>query len=122
MTDSSSSDLIANYLAAWNEADPDARRSLIQRHWTDVPVYVDPMTEAQGAEAISATIGAVHDQFPGFVFTPVGDVDAHHNQARFHWGLGPAGAEPIVIGFDVVVTDDSGRIDRVLGFLDRVPS
>jgi hypothetical protein len=60
-------------------------------------------------------------QFPDFVFTSIGDVDTHHNQARFQWGLGPADAEPVIIGFDVVVTDTDGRIEHVLGFLDRVP-
>ena len=61
-------------------------------------------------------------QFPGFVFTPAGPVDAHHQQARFTWGLGPAGAEPVVVGFDVAVTGDDGRITTVLGFLDKVPA
>ncbi|MGH8862139.1 MAG: nuclear transport factor 2 family protein, partial [Jatrophihabitantaceae bacterium] len=42
--------------------------------------------------------------------------------ARFAWGLGPAGAEPIVEGFDVVVLDGDDRIATVLGFLDKVPS
>jgi hypothetical protein len=55
-------------------------------------------------------------------FAPAGPVDAHHQQARFSWTLGPAGAEAPVAGFDVVVTDEDGRIKTVLGFLDRVPS
>ena len=61
-------------------------------------------------------------QFPGFVFTAGAPVDGHHNQARFGWGLGPEGAEPVIEGFDVVVLDESGRIDTVLGFLDKVPA
>lgn len=32
------------------------------------------------------------------------------------------GAEPLVIGFDVAVTDDDDKIRSVLGFLDKVPS
>lgn len=115
------SDLITNYLACWNETDGEARRTLIERHWNPSATYVDPMVAVAGHDELSAAIGAVHEQFPEFVFTPVGDVDAHHDQARFQWGLGPAGAEPVVIGFDVVVTDADGRFERVLGFLDRVP-
>jgi hypothetical protein len=49
-------------------------------------------------------------------------VDAHHQQARFTWGLGPDGAEPLVVGFDVAVTDGDGRLRTVLGFLDKVPA
>lgn len=115
------SDLIEKYLTCWNETDADARRELIERHWSGVATYVDPMVDIAGHDDVNATIGAVQQQFPGFVFTQVGDVDAHHNQARFHWGLGPSDGEPVIVGFDVIVTDSDGHIERVLGFLDRVP-
>jgi hypothetical protein len=115
------SDLIERYLACWNETAPTARRGLIAEHWSEEPSYVDPMVQIEGREALDATIAAVHVQFPGFVFTPVGALDTHHDIARFSWGLGPVGAEPVVIGFDVVITDAEGRIQDVLGFLDRVP-
>jgi hypothetical protein len=48
-------------------------------------------------------------------------VDSHHRQARFTWGLGPAEVEPLVIGFDVAVAGEDGRLTSVLGFLDKVP-
>ncbi|WP_244927977.1 nuclear transport factor 2 family protein [Nocardioides sp. W7] len=118
--------LIENYLNTWNETDPEARRSLIEEHWSAEPLYVDPLVVARGRDQLEATIEAVQTQFPGFVFSRVGDVDAHHDQARFRWGLGPVDAdpqaEPLVIGFDVVVVDPDGRIDSVHGFLDKVPS
>lgn len=115
------SDLMERYLACWNETDPTARRDLLREHWTADATYTDPMADVRGIDAIDATITAVQQQFPGFVFTPGGPVDEHHRQARFTWGLGPRGADPIVEGFDVVVLDDAGRIATVLGFLDRVP-
>ncbi|MGI8677648.1 MAG: nuclear transport factor 2 family protein [Jatrophihabitans sp.] len=115
------SELLMNYLACWNETDAVARRALIDRHWAEQATYVDPMADVAGRDAVSATIGAVQDQFPNSVFMLVGGVDAHHNQVRFQWGLGPVGAEPVVIGFDVVVTGEDGRIESVHGFLDRVP-
>jgi hypothetical protein len=114
-------DIVERYLATWNETDPAARRKLIDELWAEDASYVDPMAEAHGRNAIDATIAAVQGQFPGLVFTPAGPVDAHHRQARFTWGLGPAGAEPIVVGFDVAVTDEDGRLVTVLGFLDKVP-
>ncbi|MFZ0185430.1 MAG: hypothetical protein WAL72_00590 [Streptosporangiaceae bacterium] len=49
-------------------------------------------------------------------------MDANHDQARFTWHLGPAGGEPVVIGFDVVVLSEDGRIASVYGFLDKVPA
>ena len=114
-------DLLERYLACWNETDAAARRALLAEHWTADSTYTDPMVDVTGLDALDATIGAVHDQFPGFVFTPAGPVDAHHEIARFTWGLGPVDAEPLVVGFDVVTTDADGRISAVLGFLDRVP-
>ena len=114
-------DVIARYLACWNETDPAVRRKLIDDLWTADACYIDPMAEAHGRDAIDATIAAVQAQFPGFVFTLAGPVDAHHRQARFTWGLGPDGAEPLVVGFDVAVTDEDRQIVTVLGFLDKVP-
>jgi hypothetical protein len=114
-------DVINRYLDCWNETDPVARRKLVGDIWTADASYVDPLAEAHGRDAIDATIAAVQEQFPGLVFTLAGPVDAHHRQARFTWGLGPEGAEPLVVGFDVAVTDESGKIGTVLGFLDKLP-
>ena len=115
-------DVAERYLACWNESDPAARRRMLDTHWSPDALYVDPMGEARGVDAVEATIAAVHAQFAGFVFTQLDDMDAHHQQARFRWGLGTPGQVPVVEGFDVVVIDDEGRIDRVYGFLDKVPS
>jgi hypothetical protein len=115
-------DLIGKYLATWNETDPARRQKLVAEVFASDAQYTDPLAQVRGRDAIDALIGAVQQQFPGFVFTPGGPVDAHHQQVRFTWGLGPDGAEPPVIGFDVAVTDEAGQIASVYGFLDKVPS
>ena len=115
-------DVITRYLDCWNEADPAKRCELIEDTWAADARYTDPLGEACGREAIDATIAAVQEQFPGLVFTLAGPVDAHHRQARFTWGLGPEGADPLVVGFDVAVTGEDNKIVSVLGFLDKVPS
>jgi SnoaL-like domain len=116
--------LAERYIDLWNETDPAARRRGVDEFWSDNARYVDPMVDAQGREAIDQTIAAVQEQFPGFAVRLAGPVDAHHNQGRFTWELGPAGDEaPIVgFGFDVAVTDADGRFQTVLGFLDKVPT
>jgi hypothetical protein len=114
-------DVITRYLDCWNETDPAARRKLIDEVWDADARYTDPLADVQGRDAIDATIAAVQGQFPGFVFSLAGPVDAHHRQARFTWNLGPEGAEPLVVGFDVAETGDDGKIRTVLGFLDVVP-
>jgi SnoaL-like protein len=109
------------YLTAWNATDPAARRAAVDELFSADARYTDPLVDAEGRDAIEATIAAVQQQFPGFVFTLAGPADAHHDQLRFTWHLGPEGAEPPITGFDVAVVDDEGRFRTVLGFLDRVP-
>ena len=115
-------ELVQRYIATWNETDPGARRRAVDELYTEDARYVDPLAVAEGRAAIAATIGAVQEQFPGFRFRLAGPVDAHHDQARFTWELGPEGAEAPIVGFDVAVGDGRGRLRSVLGFLDRVPA
>jgi hypothetical protein len=115
-------DVIERYLDCWNETDPAARRKLIEQVWAPEASYTDPLADVTGRAAIDATIAAVQGQFPGFVFTLAGPVDAHHRQARFSWNLGPAGEEPVVVGSDVALTGPDGEITAVFGFLDKVPA
>ncbi|MFJ8888854.1 nuclear transport factor 2 family protein [Streptomyces sp. NPDC102402] len=114
-------DIVQHYLATWN-ATGGERAALLSQHWSTEVAYTDPLAEVSGHEGITAVIDGVHAQFPGFVFTQVGEADAHHHQVRFRWGLGAEGAEPLVIGFDVLVMDEAGRIQDVRGFLDKVPA
>ncbi len=117
-----STHLADRYLAAWNQTDPAARRALVEELFTEDVRYTDPLADVEGRAALDATIAAVQEQFPGFVFRLAGPVDAHHDQVRFTWHLGPEDGEPPVTGSDVAVTAGDGRIRTVLGFLDRVPA
>lgn len=113
--------LAEQYIAFWNETDPAARRAAIGAVLADGARYTDPLADVTGPDALDSVVGAVQAQFPGLVFT-LGPVDAHHDIARFTWELGPAGGESLVVGFDVVSTGEDGRIERVHGFLDKVPA
>ena len=114
-------DLIDRYLACWNETDSTTRRDLITKTWADDASYIDPLVDARGHDAIDAAIAATQGQFPGHVFALAGSIEAHHDVARFSWGLGRDGDEPLVIGSDVASVGTDGRLARVVGFLDKVP-
>jgi SnoaL-like domain len=114
--------VVQRYLAAWNASDPAERRAAIEAVFAPDARYVDPLADVTGTEALDALIAGVQQQFPGMRFGPVGDVDAHHDVCRFRWGLGPEGAEALVIGFDVATVGPDGRITSVQGFLDKVPA
>jgi hypothetical protein len=114
--------VVQRYLAVWNASDPAERRAAIEAVFAPDARYVDPLADVTGTEALDALIAGVQQRFPGMRFGPVGDVDAHHDVCRFRWGLGPEGAEPLVIGFDVATVGPDGRISGVQGFLDKVPA
>ncbi|TCP57510.1 SnoaL-like protein [Tamaricihabitans halophyticus] len=115
-------DLAKQYVAVWNETDPQLRRKAIDALWSADAVYCDPLGTARGRAAIDATIAGAQEQFPGMSFRLVGAVDGHHEQFRFTWELGPEEGPAPVVGFDVATVDADGRLNQVLGFLDRVPS
>jgi len=119
MTDAQT--IAANYIATWNETDDARRTARIARDWSEAPHYVDPLMAASNAGELSGMIGAVHDRFPGFVFRLINTPDGHGDYVRFAWGFGPDGQETVVEGSDVVETAN-GRIDRVVGFLDKMPA
>jgi SnoaL-like domain len=114
--------VVQRYLDAWNATDPAERRAAIEAVFAPDARYVDPLADVTGTDALDALIAGAQEQFPGMRFTPVGEVDAHHDVCRFQWGLGPEGAEPLVIGFDVAIVNADGRITGVAGFLDKVPA
>lgn len=109
-----------DYIAVWNETDAARRAALIEAGWTANAQYIDPMAQASGHAQISALVGAVHQRFPGFRFHLLGKADAHGDQLRFSWTLGPSGAQDLIQGTDFAQLD-AGKLRSVTGFLDKVP-
>ncbi|MBC3193275.1 nuclear transport factor 2 family protein [Pseudonocardia sp. C8] len=119
--------LARRYVAAFGETDAGARKELVAALFAPDCRYVDPMADVTGHDGVDGFLAVAQEKLPGFEFRLLGDVDAHHDRARFRWGAAPpaawaAGGEPPVIGFDVVVAGDDGRITQVHGFLDAVPA
>ncbi|HEY3480562.1 MAG TPA: nuclear transport factor 2 family protein [Streptomyces sp.] len=112
--------LVEQYIAVWNETDAGKRRALIADVFTEGAGYTDPLGAVTGHDGIDQVVGGAQQQFAGLTFSLPAGPDAHHDLARFQWHLGPAGAEPVAIGFDVVELED-GKIAQVHGFLDKMP-
>src|SRR5918911_593343 len=113
--------IVQRYIDTWNETDPQRRRALIAEVFTEDAAYTDPLAAVRGQAGIDQFIAAAQAQFAGLQFSLGSPIDAHHDQARFTWHLGPPGAEPVVIGFDVAVVHN-GRLGAVYGFIDKAPS
>ncbi len=115
-------DVAARYIAAWNEADPDRRSTLIATLWTENATYRDPLMEGQRHDGIAALIAGVQSRFPDFRFALSGNPDGYGDRLRFSWDLGPEGGEAVVQGTDFAVLAEDGRLQAVTGFIDRLPS
>ena len=114
--------VVEKYLAAWSEPDPATRRAALGDCCAADVHYVDPLADLTGVDALNEAAGAAQGQFPGFVFSLAGAIDAHHTVARFSWQWGPPGEPAPVAGFDVLMLAPDGRIQTVVGFLDRMPT
>jgi hypothetical protein len=110
--------VIDNYIAMWNETDPDKRRTLVAATVTEEAGYVDPLMTGDGIDGIDAMIAAAQQQFPGHKFTLSAGPDAHHDHVRFSWSLSADGGEPIAAGTDFATIAADGRLRSVIGFLD----
>ncbi|MGV3615727.1 MAG: nuclear transport factor 2 family protein [Fimbriimonas sp.] len=117
---SKTTELADRYLAAWNERGDAARRALIAEVYTESATYLDPLLEGQGHAGIDAMIAAAQTQFPGHRFERKGDVDEHHDRARFAWELRDEAGTVTLSGIDFVTLRD-GRLQEVVGFFDGMP-
>lgn len=110
-----------DYIAVWNQPDPDRRLAQMTDAWVEAASYADPMMAASGRGAICEMIEAARSKFPGLGFSLRGTPDAQRQFVRFSWDLAPDGGAAVAGGTDIVRLDDDGRIAEVIGFLDSAP-
>jgi len=115
-------DLIDQYIAAWNETDDTRRRALVAATFSEDASYLDPVMQGQGHAGIDGMIAGVQARFPGHRFHRSGAVDAHHDHLRFSWELAPTGGEALVKGTDFAVLGADARLATVTGFFDLLPA
>jgi hypothetical protein len=108
--------VIDTYFAAWNEADASKRLDLVAASFADEAHYVDPLSDVTGHAGVVEMMEGVRAQFVGASLQRTGDIDPHHNLARFPWSATGADGAVIVAGIDVVVLADDGRISALAGF------
>lgn len=106
-------------LAAWNESDPAKVRSHLDKALTPNVRFVDPSIDLTGIDAFEANVHEVHSQLPGAVYSRASAVDSQHGFHRYHWAIHQDG-QLVTPGFDVVETDESGRVVSVIGFFGRL--
>ena len=107
-------------LAAWNESNPDKVRGHLEKALAPDVHFVDPSIAVTGSDGFEANVHEVHQRIPGAVYSRTSGVDSHHHLYRYTWAIHRDG-ELLLPGVDVVETDPSDRVARVLGFFGPLP-
>ena len=115
-------DLVSTYFKIWNEKDNSSRLAKIQELWEEDGSYTDPLHAVRGHSQISELMGGFHQKYPGFTFVGTGEVDAHHNFARFTWDLVTLSGDIVAKGTDIALFSDDDRIIGLGGFFDQAPA
>lgn len=116
-------EMVVRYIAAWNERDPERRRGLVVKTWTEDGSYVDAHRQASGQGGIDAMLAGTQDQFPGYRVRLASGIEAHNNLVRFSWAAGGTPEAPLYLaGTDFVTLAPDSRFRTVAGFVDAAPA
>ena len=108
--------LAANLHGVFGERDRERRRAALATTYTEDVRFTDPEETVVGRDALEAKAAALLDGAPGFVFAEAGPVHLAGDRAALAWSFGPAGADPVARGIDVITVRD-GLISEVLTLL-----
>jgi hypothetical protein len=119
---SDANELVARYIAAWNERDSRKRRDLIARTYTEDANYTDPHRSGDGHDGIDTMIAAVQERFAGYSFRLKSGIETHNDRMRFQWEAGGTPDAPLhFVGTDIGVIAADGRLKSITGFVDEMP-
>ena len=104
--------LDAFLIEVFNETDPLARRAAIERYFAEDVLFVDHDGSVRGWDGIDQTVQKLHARAPGFVFAHTAPSQQVGELGYAEWGFGPAEAEPVVHGRDIIFAED-GRVTRL---------
>ena len=106
---------LPEWIAAWNERDPEARMSALARCCHDDIVFRDEWTSLSGTALLGMHIGNCHQYMPGYTLEHTGDIRICRGEALVGWRATGPGGQPIE-GFNHIQADPDGKIRRVTGF------
>jgi hypothetical protein len=117
MLDSIETLLVRNLHEVFGERDPKRRMTTIEAIFDRDCVFCDPRGRNVGYRELQDAIVALQAEFPDYVFTQIGAVDALHDCGRLAWAFGPPNAPRRITGLDVAIVN-AGRISALYTFLD----
>jgi hypothetical protein len=106
-------EIVARYVAVWNEADAEERRRRIRAVWVPDGTTCYRLLDAQGYEAIEARVTGSWDKWlreGKYIFRPQNAV-CHHDVVKFDWVMMTVpGGEVEANGLSFLVLKSDGRI------------
>jgi hypothetical protein len=106
-----------NIHGVFSEPDTEKRHKAIVRLWAEDGVFIDHNARYEGHSGIALAADGLAKKFPNFIFTERGEIMAIPGAGKLAWGFGPAGAEPVITGIDVLVIKGD-KIGALYTFLD----
>jgi hypothetical protein len=109
-------EFVDRYLAVWHETDDEKRKLAVAELWAPDAVLSHDHGVATGHAEIVDLIGQSSREIvaKGLVARRFGDADGHHEVLRWSWQLAPADGDgaPVTSGFEFLVRDEQGQIQR----------
>ncbi len=114
-------DFITQYVAAWNEPDPDARRNWIAGTWSAQAGLFNARNEYHGHAGIEDAVRRSYELFVahGFLFRPRQKPISHHGAIQFTWEMITPDGEVDSIGTQFLILDDDERIRLDYQFIEQ---
>ena len=111
---STTQDLVARYVALWNEADAQARRSAIAALWREDGAHFVKEREARGHAGLEQRVIGSYEKNVGgknYRFRSRNDAQRLRDVVTFTWEMVPAGAATVLaVGQEFLVLDGQDRI------------
>jgi hypothetical protein len=106
------------YVGAWNTTDEAECRRLLERSWADTATYTDPTVHIQGRDGLVAHCCGLARRREDARVVITGDVDGHHQVARFTWAVVRGDGSRLRAGIDFAEFGPEGELTRIVGFFD----
>jgi hypothetical protein len=111
MSDNIENLLVRNLHEVFGERDPARSLTAIEAIFDRDCLFSDPCGRHVGHRALEDAVVTLQAQFPDYVFSQFGNIDALQDSGRLAWAFGPPHEPRRITGLDVAVVN-AGRISR----------
>ncbi|HEX2877637.1 MAG TPA: nuclear transport factor 2 family protein [Polyangiaceae bacterium] len=105
------------YVAAWKVASAAEKRQIFATCLAPACVYTDPLTRAEGWDALERYMTSFHGQIPGGHFVTE-QFWEHHGKSVARWKMVDGAGLPLGEGISYAEYDDEQRLVAMTGFFD----